>query len=97
VSKHYIEFQELSFYSEKLNITKRYLGEIVKTQLGVSPKSIINKCILNEAKSLLAQTDISIKEISYLLNFSSPSYFIYSFNKQVKITPQKFREARRKS
>lgn len=46
---------------------------------------------LYSAARLLTQTDKSITEISYELNFSSPSHFIAQYKKQFLITPKKYR------
>lgn len=46
---------------------------------------------LYSAARLISQTDKSITEISYELNFSSPSHFIAQFKKQFLITPKKYR------
>jgi len=46
---------------------------------------------LYSAARLLSQTERSITEISYELNFSSPSYFIAQFKKHFNTTPYKYR------
>lgn len=43
------------------------------------------------ATRLLSQSEKSITEISYELNFSSPSHFIAQFKKQFDITPKKYK------
>lgn len=46
---------------------------------------------LYSAARLISQTDKSMTEISYELNFSSPSHFISQFKKQFSVTPKKYR------
>lgn len=46
---------------------------------------------LYSAARLISQTDNSITDISYELNFSSPSHFIAQFKKQFNTTPYKYR------
>lgn len=46
---------------------------------------------LYSAARLLSQSTLSITQISYELNFSSPSHFIAQFKKQFSITPRQFR------
>lgn len=46
---------------------------------------------LYSAARLISQSDKSMTEISYELNFSSPSHFISQFKKQFAVTPKKYR------
>jgi AraC-like DNA-binding protein len=45
---------------------------------------------LKKAAELLAEGNYRINEISYLVGFSSPSYFATSFQKQFGISPSQF-------
>jgi AraC-like DNA-binding protein len=44
------------------------------------------------AKELLAETNHSVKEIAYELNFSSYEYFLSFFKKRVGFTPLEYRD-----
>jgi AraC-like DNA-binding protein len=44
------------------------------------------------AKSLLRQTELSVKEIAYRLHFNEPTHFNAFFKKQTGFTPQQYRE-----
>ncbi|XQW83609.1 helix-turn-helix transcriptional regulator [Thalassotalea piscium] len=46
---------------------------------------------LYSAARLISQTEQSVTDISYELNFSSPSHFIAQFKKQFNTTPYKYR------
>lgn len=46
---------------------------------------------LYSAARLITQTEKSVTEISYELNFSSPSHFVAQFKKQFAATPKKYR------
>jgi len=52
---------------------------------------VIKNQIILEAKRLLIHTQLSVKEIGYLLGYDDPSYFIRLFTKQVAAPPQTFR------
>jgi YesN/AraC family two-component response regulator len=49
-----------------------------------------------EAKSLLANTNNSMKEIAFELYFEDPAYFGRFFKKHTGLTPLHFREHMRK-
>lgn len=62
-------------YAADLNISPIYLNECIHYTLGVSTKSLILEHLVMLTRHALKFSDKSIKEISYDLGFSSPSYF----------------------
>lgn len=88
---HYQKEKEVNFYADQMNITPKYLSEILKKENGKSAKQLIDEFILFEAKSLLKQTDMSVKEILYWLGYEDPSYFTKLFKSKVGLTPAQYR------
>lgn len=62
-----------------------------KEYTGFSPAQYFQELKLRKAKELLLETDLSIKEIAYKLNFSSYEYFLSFFRKRVGVTPTDYR------
>lgn len=62
-----------------------------KEYTGFSPAQYFQELKLRKAKELLSETDLSIKEIAYKLDFSSYEYFLSFFRKKVGITPTEYR------
>jgi AraC family transcriptional regulator, transcriptional activator of pobA len=89
--KHYLENKDVAFYAEKLQLTASHLSETIKTLTGKSAKKRIDDILMLEAKSLLKQTDMSIKEITYWLGFDDPSYFVKFFKQAEGVTPNVYR------
>jgi AraC family transcriptional regulator, transcriptional activator of pobA len=92
VQKHYLEHKDVAFYAEKLNLSAKHLSETVKETTGKSAKIWIDELVLFEAKSLLKQTDMSIKEIVYWLGYDDPSYFTKIFRDTEGVTPLAYRK-----
>jgi AraC family transcriptional regulator, transcriptional activator of pobA len=88
---HYQEEKEVTFYANKLNLSSKNLSEILKNETGHSAKQKIDEFIIFEAKSLLKQTQMSIKEIVYWLGYEDPSYFTKLFKSKEGITPLEYR------
>ena len=86
------EIRHPSFYAEKLNVHPNHLNAVVKRISGSTAKQVIQNQIITHAKFLLLQTDLSIKEIAYRLQFSEPTHFNAFFKKLSKQTPQQFRD-----
>ncbi|MCU0339607.1 MAG: helix-turn-helix transcriptional regulator [Spirosomaceae bacterium] len=91
VNAQYLEKKDVAHYADQLNITPKYLNEAVKESTGKAPKAIIEQLIMQEAKSLLKQTQMNIKEISYWLGYDDPSYFTKAFKTAEGLLPNEYR------
>lgn len=86
---------DVKYYANLLCITPNYLNKIITQHLGMSTKQYILSRAINEAKRFLTYTSLSITEISERLHFSTTSYFVRLFRKNVGCTPSQFREYNR--
>lgn len=84
--------KELSFYSDKLNITNSTLSKAVKKEFVKTPTQLINERIILESKKLLHLTYRSVKEIASELGFADEFYFSRYFKKSVGCSPKNYRE-----
>jgi AraC family transcriptional regulator, transcriptional activator of pobA len=91
LQKHYLENKDVAFYAQKLNLTPNHLSETIKVITGKSAKKRIEDALIFEAKSLLRQTQMSIKEITYWLGFEDDSYFVKFFKQAENVTPNAYR------
>ncbi len=92
LEKQFLDQKTVGVFAEQLNITPGYLNECVKSVSGKSAKEMINQVVLLEAKSLLKQTSLPVKEIGYQLNFQDYSHFVKFFKAQTALTPVAFRD-----
>jgi AraC-like DNA-binding protein len=60
--------------------------------VGQSPARYLNLVRMSESEQLLRKADLSIKQISHQVGFSSPEVFIRSFQRQFGSSPKEFRE-----
>lgn len=80
-----------SFYAEQLHVHPNHLNATVKKITGKTALQFIHHHVLQLAKSYLLQTDLSIKEIAYELQFDSPNHFSTFFKKNTGQTPNQFK------
>lgn len=82
----------LKDYAGKLFISPSYLREAVKKSTGKPAYKLIREYQILEAKSLLLQTNESVKSVALELGFDDPSNFTKFFKKQAGLTPLSYRE-----
>jgi AraC family transcriptional regulator, transcriptional activator of pobA len=82
----------VKYFASQLSVHPNHLNAVVKRETQKTAIGIIHEQILYEAKSLLGQTDLSIKEIAFKLGFTEPSHFNHFFKKQTLVTPVSFRK-----
>lgn len=88
---HYKTERNVSFYADKLCITGKHLSSTVKNVTGKSLITWINETVIMEAKILLKTSDMTVLQISEVLNFPNPSFFGRFFKQYVGTTPLKYR------
>ena len=89
--EHFREHKDVGFYANALHLSAKHLSAQVKAQTGRTLKQLIDDYVLFEAKSLLSQTELSAKEITYWLGYDDPSYFGRLFKHKEGVSPQAYR------
>ena len=92
VSVHYAKHNVLQVMGEQLNYSVPYLSKKFKLDTGETFTSYQQKIRINEAASLLIQTNLSVDEISNLVGYTDIKYFIKVFTKKQGISPSKFKK-----
>lgn len=67
-----------------------YMSTVIKAKTGKSVNTWISEKTISEAQALLAQSSLSIKEVSYQLAFNEPTHFSKFFKKHTGLTPKEF-------
>ena len=80
----------IAFYSSLANLSPKYFSKQIRKLSGKSPGTIIEEYVMAEAKTLLSSKKYSVKEISNLMNFSSPSSFCKYFKAAEGVSPGQF-------
>lgn len=97
VNNHYAEQRQLAFYAEKICITERYLGTVIRQTSGITAKEWIDKAVITAAKVKLRHSNLQIAEITEALNFPNASFFCKYFKRLVGCTPQEYRQGKNDS
>lgn len=77
------------------NMSRRSLLRCFRSSTSMTVVAYITQIQLTKAKRLLATTDRLIKQVALESGFKSPSHFAVAFERNVGLTPTKFRHAAR--
>lgn len=81
--------KSLTDIAADLNVSTRYIRQLFSSHLGMSPSHYILAEKIERAKELLANTDLTIKEISNQCGFSSQRHFNTCFRRIMGYPPSK--------
>ncbi len=79
-------------YAAMLNTNDKYLIELCKQHSGKTPLKHIREYTVSEAKKLLFNSPLSIKEIAFKLSFDDPANFTRFFKSVAGYSPLEYRE-----
>ncbi len=91
LSRDFATERKVSHYARLQNLTPRYFSTAVKAISGFTPLYWINTAVAAEAKRLMRNSNASIKEIAYELNFASPTFFTRWYREFTGETPSQYR------
>ena len=80
-------------YAKRLHITPKYFSTVCKQVSGCTAGEIVNEHVLREAKMLLRQSSLSIKQIASRLGFRNASHFGTWVRRNTGMSPQALRNA----
>ncbi|MBZ4034993.1 helix-turn-helix domain-containing protein [Flavobacterium sp. 17A] len=90
--KDFLNFRTVQHYADKLNVSRKYLSEVIKKNSGKTASDWISEMVILEAKVLLQNKEMSINQISDLLHFSDQSVFGRFFKNYEGISPLEYRK-----
>jgi len=90
IDKHINEFLSIDNFSDLLGIGSKKLTGITKKYLHNTPAIVIHNRKILEAKRLLSNHKLSIKEVAYDLGFDQATYFTKYFKKHTGLIPKEF-------
>ncbi|MFT3901818.1 MAG: AraC family transcriptional regulator [Niabella sp.] len=91
VSTHFRTNREVSFYAQKLFLSRKYLSIICKEVSGKTPGDIIQEVAINEAKLLLKMPGNNVSAVSQALHYGSVAAFSKFFTKNTGLSPSAFK------
>ncbi len=84
--------RSVAFYADRLCVTPKHLSAVAKDITGHTAGELIDHYVIMEAKIMLAETALTIQEISNKLNFANQSFFGKYFKHLAGYSPSEFRK-----
>lgn len=92
IDTHLSENLTLQLLCDKFNLSRGQIARLFREGCGTSFQSYVISARLNQAKKLLAETDLPIREIGEQVGYSKHAFFDKSFKKYIGCTPTEYRE-----
>lgn len=81
----------VKYLAEHVHLSPNYLSDLLKKETGMNAQDLIHYYLIEEAKSLLSSSTLSISELAFSLGFEYPQYFSRLFKSKTGMTPLEFR------
>ena len=83
----------VQFISQSLNLSPRYLSDMLRSISGHNTQQYIQQVIIEKAKEKLSATNLSVSEIAYGLGFEHSQSFSKLFKSKTDLSPLAFRQS----
>lgn len=93
VHSHYKKNVSLEDLAKEIDKTSQYTSKIFKELFGVNFVEYLSNIRIEEAKSLLKDTTLRVKEIALEVGYDDANYFCRIFKKKLGMTPKEFRRS----
>ena len=94
LNRYYADNEPVSRLAALCNVSEVYFRRLFKAQTGLSPTEYRTKLKLEKARQYLEYGDVSVREISEILGYSTVSHFIKQFKQFFGQTPVAYRNSK---
>jgi AraC-like DNA-binding protein len=92
VNEHARQQHNLAYYADRLCLSPRYMGSMVKQVSGRSAKEWIDEALVTAIKVDLRHTTKPLKQIADEMAFPNTSFFSKFFKRMTNLTPLEYRK-----
>lgn len=92
INEHFSENISLQDVADNINISKNYLCDIFKKELGITFINYVTNLRIEKAKEYLANSDMKMYEVSSAVGYNDYAYFSQIFKKHTGTTLSAYRK-----
>ncbi len=78
--------------ANRLDLSESYLSKLFVSEVGITISEYIREKKIERASNMLKFSDYDIADIANYFSFSSQSHFTQAFEKQIGLSPKKYRD-----
>ena len=94
LQENYDRQVDFSALADSLAVSAPYLSKMFHEQTGTSPSKYLTGLRIGQAKKLLLDTNLTVREIAVRVGYPDPVHFSRIFRNTAGMSPAQFREAR---
>lgn len=94
IKENFAKDISLDEVSREVNISPYYFSKVFKEEAGINFIDYLTEIRMEQAKKLLQQKNLSMKEICVAVGYGDPNYFSRTFKKNVGVTPTEYKEGK---
>lgn len=94
VSRYAKQEHHLAFYADKMCLTERYLGSVVRQVSGLTAKQWIDKSLIACLQAELRHSDKTLAQLADEMNFPNTSFLCKYFKRLTTLSPLAYRNGR---
>lgn len=83
----------VEYVASQLNVSAHYLSDTLRNLTGQSAQQHIQQRLIEQAKTMLSTTTLSVGAIAYQLGFTYPQSFNKLFKSKTSLSPNQFRQS----
>lgn len=91
IDENYFEDLNLSVLAEKFNMESSYFSRLFRQEMGENLIFYITKKRIEKARAYIANPDINLTEVSFMVGYNDYSYFNRVFRKNTGMSPREYR------
>lgn len=82
----------VAWCSSQFHLSPNYFGDMVKRELNITAQEYIHGKILERAKNLIADSDLSVSQVAQVLGFTYSNHFTRFFRTKTGMSPTDYRK-----
>lgn len=90
LEQHFAEEISLEDVAEQVNISPQYFSKLIKKTTGFNFIDWLSMFRVKKAKELLTNSNLTVKEVCFMVGYKDPNYFSRIFKKRIGITPSEY-------
>lgn len=96
IEEHYTESLLIEQLAQLAKLSPNYFVDLFKKKYGKSTMEYVSELRLQEAKRLMAQPDVKLRDIAHRVGYADEFYFSRKFKKEIGVTPTVYMNGRRR-